>query len=112
MGSVQKETKAINVSIVPLPLSSEPRRRDENGIVVAVIGVLVSPCRLTLALLSLLPGGLRSPAAPRRVLGTLRLTPLLQRGGNAVSFGGARRRLALSARAARSVTRRLRGGGR
>lgn len=49
---------------VPLPLSSEPRGWDENGIVVAVVRVLVAPRRLTLALLSLVPRGLRSPAAP------------------------------------------------
>lgn len=101
------------LSNVPLSLSSEPRGWDENGIVIAVVRVLVAPCRLTLALLSLLPCGLRSPAASWCVLRTLRLTSLhWSRGaplGGALCWGMDRR--AAEGTGAGGVTRRLCGGG-
>lgn len=94
-------------SNLPLSLPSQPGWRDEDGIVVAVVRVLVAPCRLTLTLpllgqrappaVALLPCGLRSPAASRRVLRPLRLTAAprraLCRGRSSRAAGGVARRL-------------------
>lgn len=101
------------MSAVPLSLPSEPCGRDEDGIIIAVIRVLVTPTRRTMALLLLLPRGLRSPAPPRRVLSTVWLTPLHGSWGGPIR--GARiwglDWRAAGVTGAGGITRRLCGGG-